>query len=178
MQTGAEIVASQAQENPLVKPDRVRAPARAHNLLLGRERKTEPAPARNLELAQALPPPQTAAEVGQAVLHPIPRSAQRRAREAAAMAAEVVMAGEVATAGVQVAAAEAALTAKAEVVAAEAAEKVAAAVVAEEERGAARVEAVDRAAEAEVTAVVEVAAKSWRCQSFGRQSFGNCCGGD
>jgi len=87
------------------------------------------------------------------------------------MAAEVVMAAEVATADVQVPEAEAAITPKAEVVGAEAtAEKVAAAVAAEEDRGAARVEAADRVAEAEV---VPVAAKSRRCQSFG-----NCCAGD
>jgi len=161
-------MASQAQENPLVKPERVQALARAHNLVPGRERKPEPARARNLQLAQALPPGQTVAEVRQVILRPIPRPA-RRAREVAAMAAEVVMAAEVATADVQVPEAEAAITPKAEVVAAGAeAEKVAAAVAAVVDRAAARVEAVDRAAEA---AVAPVAAKSWRCQSSG-----NCCG--
>jgi hypothetical protein len=177
MQMGTQIVASPAQERPLVKPERVQAPA--HNLPLSRERKTEPARARNLELAQALPLPQTVAEVRQVVLQPIPKPAQRRAREVAGLVAEVVMAGEVATVDVQGPAAEAALTPKAELGAAEAAaEKVVAAVAAEGDPGAARVEAVDLAAEAAATAVVEVATRSWRCQLFGRQSFGNCCVGD
>lgn len=162
MQTDAEIVASQALENPPVKPDRVQAPAQAHKLVLSRERKTEPARARNLELAQALPPVQTVAEVRQVVLQPIPKPAQRRVREVAAMAGEVVTAAVVAPADVQVAAAEAALRAKVEVVAAEAAAEKVAPAVAPEERGAARAEAVDRAAEGEVAAVVVVAAKSWR----------------